>query len=308
MPEEYLNETKEQSAAERLGAEALSKFSNRGQNRGKGIVGNRVYPLDLDLNESIKFQIFKEYKFDRTENSEVDILSDMYLPIPQNLATAYRAEYEQAELGVFGQGAAQVAGGDFAGALTGENLGGGVLNLLSQALTSGGAGAIVGSSIGGKFGSTLAGLLGGTGFTQAAKGAMVGAGIARNPHMAQVFRNVGFRTHSFTYKFSPKSLQESNALNDIVKNFKIAMHPEYLVENHFFDYPLQFGIDILDDSNQYLFDVAPSVLVDMQFDPTPNGPYFHYENDQKIPVAVNLSLSFVELKIVTQKEIREYNY
>lgn len=282
----------------------FDEFASKGATRGEGLVqGNLFFPNDLSVEERMKFQIFKEYKFDRTEETESEVLSNIYLPIPQNLATAYRAEYEQAELGFVGRTAADAADGDFAGAFSGENLGGGALNLLAQALTSGGAGAIAGSAIGGKFGSTLAGLLGGTGFTQAAKGAMVGAGVARNPHMAQVFRNVGFRSHSFSYKFSPKNLRESNTLKNIVRNLKIAMHPKYLVGNHFFDYPLQFDIDVLDGNNEFLFDIGPSVLTDLQFDPTPNGPYFHYENGQKIPVAVNLTMTFTELSIVTQKEI-----
>lgn len=297
------------SLAEERGRAILDEFTSKGATRGEGLVqGNLFFPNDLSVEERMKFQIFKEYKFDRTEETEIDVLSNIYLPIPQNLVTAYRADYEQAELGFVGRTAADAADGDFAGAFSGENLGGGALNLLAQALTSGGAGAIAGSAIGGKFGSTLAGLLGGTGFTQAAKGAMVGAGLARNPHMAQVFRNVGFRSHSFSYKFSPKNLRESNTLKNIVRNFKIAMHPKYFVGNHFFDYPLQFDIDVLDGNNEFLFDIGPSVLTDLQFDPTPNGPYFHYEGGQKIPVAVNLTMTFTELSIVTQKEISGYNY
>jgi hypothetical protein len=291
-------------------ADVLNELTSKGATRGEGLTpGNLLFPKDLRVEERMKFQIFKKYKFDRTEEDEIDVLSNIYLPIPQNLMTAYRADYEQAELGAIGRRrGSDAAGGDFAGAFSGENIGGGALNLLSQALTSGGAGAIAGSAIGGKFGSTLAGLLGGTAFTQAAKGAMVGAGIARNPHMAQVFRNVGFRSHSFSYKFSPKNLAESRELKNIVRNFKIAMHPKYLVGNHFFDYPLQFDIDVLDGNNEFLFDIGPSVLTDLQFDPTPNGPYFHYESGQKIPVAVNLTMTFTELSIVTQKEIRDYRY
>jgi hypothetical protein len=291
-------------------ADVSNEFTSKGASRGEGLTpGNLLFPKDLSVEERMKFQIFKNYKFDRTEKDEIDVLSTIYLPIPQNLMTAYRADYEQ-ELGAIGRGAAQAAGGDFAGAFSGENIGGGALNLLSQALTSGSAGAMAASAIGrsGKFGSILAGLLTGTGFTEAAKGAMVGAGIARNPHMAQVFRNVGFRSHSFSYKFSPKNFEESRELKNIVRNFKIAMHPKYLVGNHFFDYPLQFDIDVLDDNNEFLFDIGPSVLTDLQFDPTPNGPYFHYESGQKIPVAVNLTMTFTELSIVTQKEIRDYRY
>ena len=292
---------------------AINSTFNKGATRGEGLVqGNLFFPNDLSVEERMKFQIFKTYKFDRTEEDEIEVLSNIYLPIPQNLVTAYRADYEQgAELGFLGRTAADAADGDFAGAFSAENLSGGALNLLAQALTSGEAGAAAGGAIGKKLGgvgAVLAGLLTGSGAIQAVKGAMVGAGVARNPHMAQVFRNVGFRSHSFSYKFSPKNLAESRELKNIVRNLKIAMHPKYLVGNHFFDYPLQFDIDVLDGNNEFLFDIGPSVLTDLQFDPTPNGPYFHYEAGQKIPVAVNLTMTFTELSIVTQKEIREYSY
>jgi hypothetical protein len=125
-------------------ADAANEFTSKGASRGEGLTpGNLLFPKDLSVEERMKFQIFKNYKFDRTEKDEIDVLSTIYLPIPQNLMTAYRADYEQ-ELGAIGRGAAQAAGGDFAGAFSGENIGGGALNLLSQALTSGSAGAIAG--------------------------------------------------------------------------------------------------------------------------------------------------------------------
>ena len=137
---------------------------------------------------------------------------------------------------------------------------------------------------------------------------MFGQGIARNPQMAQVFQNVEFRTHTFQYKFAPKSLAESNQLRTIARLFKTAMHPTYFAGNHFFDYPYQFDIDVLDGEHDYLFDIAPSVLTNFSFDPTPNGPSFHYEGNKKIPVAVAITMSFTELKIITQDEIVRNNY
>jgi hypothetical protein len=137
---------------------------------------------------------------------------------------------------------------------------------------------------------------------------MFGAGIARNPHQAQVFKNVQFRTHTFQYKFAPKSKEESDTLLTISKLLRAAMHPIYFADNHFFEYPLQFDIDILDGHHAYLFDIGPSVMTNYSFDPTPNGPYFHYDRGFKIPVAVNISMTFKELSIVTQKEVSEYNY
>ena len=270
------------------------------------------FPLDLSSDECIKFEIFKEYIFDRTEETEGATIASILLPMPQNLITAYTAKYTQEEMGFVGMTGAQVATGQFLDkTLTKDNLIGGGLNLLSQAAENVGTvaalGGILGNVIGGARGAA-AGAAFGAAAAQAAKGAMFGQGIARNPQMAQVFQNVEFRTHTFQYKFAPKSLAESNQLRTIARLFKTAMHPTYFAGNHFFDYPYQFDIDVLNGEHDYLFDIAPSVLTNFSFDPTPNGPSFHYEGNKKIPVAVAITMSFTELKIITQDEIVRNNY
>ena len=219
------------------------------------------------------------------------------------------------DLGTIGYGAAK--GVDYMSDVSASEavyiIGWGVLNLLAQGITSGGAltGTIASglASLTGK-GSALS-FLGGGAVGEAGKGAMLSAGIARNPHMAQIFENVNFRSHTFSYKLTPKNKKESLILKDIIKYFKVAMHPNYFLGNHFFDYPLQFDIDIMHDSrggNPFMFNIGPSVLTSMSANYTPDGPYFHDFNELKAPLSVEISLSFTELKIVTQQEILDYNY
>ena len=51
-------------------------------------------------------------------------------------------------------------------------------------------------------------------------------GAVMNPHKALVYQGPGgFRTFSFTYKFSPASLEEAKAAANIVYFFKYHMHP-----------------------------------------------------------------------------------
>jgi hypothetical protein len=51
-------------------------------------------------------------------------------------------------------------------------------------------------------------------------------GAVMNPHKALVYQGPGgFRTFSFTYKFSPASIDEAKAAADIVYFFKYHMHP-----------------------------------------------------------------------------------
>ena len=285
---------------------AFSQLGHGGTNIGMN--GPITFPSDLkDGHEAIRFEFFKEYQFDRNENKgEAGASLVIYLPIPQNLQAAYAVQYEQAEIGFIGRAAARGLDDNVM-----EDLTGGALNLLAQA-TESGAAAIAGtgaaSKILGKKFEAVAGVVS-TGLTQAAKGAMIGSGQARNPHMAQVFKNVNFRSHQLAFKLAPKSIQEQNSMRDIIKAFKIAMHPKYKIAGHFFDYPGQFDIDLVTGtSDEYFFNIGPSVLTSMSVDYLPNGPQVHDVNGAKAPIAVNLSLQFTELKIVTQDEISESNY
>ncbi len=285
-----------------------------------GAPGKFIFPRDLkDGQEAIRFEIFAEYQFDRKENKrEAGSLVQIYLPIPQNLQAAYGVEYQQSEIGFLGREGARLASGDGVDS-SAENLMGGTLNLLAQAIDSGAAGAAVaggaakaGSSIKSKVFSKIGGTVGAAGGGVVAgglKGAQFGLGTARNPHMAQVFKNVNFRTHQLSFKLAPKSIDEQNILKSIIKSFKLAMHPKYKLAQHFFDYPAQFDIDLITGkSDEYFFNIGPSVLTSMSVDYLPNGPHMHDVNGTKAPLAVALNLQFTETKIVTQDEIEEFNF
>ena len=278
-------------------------------------IGGIKFPDDLiDSQEAIRFEIFENYQFDRTENkSEGKTAGTIYLPIPNVLQPSYSADYQETELGVFGRAGASMVGGG----TEDTNLTGGALNLLAQGLDTGAiGGGLLGSALG-KIGGNLlekvGGAAGAAGVT-AAKGAMFGMGVARNPHMAQVFKNIKFRSHSFDYKFSPKNVTEQETLTQIIRLFKLAMHPKYMFGDHMFSYPAQFDIDIISgQSNKHFYNIGVSVLTDMSVNYLPNGPHMHEIAEDstettKAPVAVNMSLKFTEIKIVTQKEIVENNY
>ena len=285
-----------------------------------GAPGKFIFPRDLkDGQEAIRFEIFAEYQFDRKENKrEAGSLVQIYLPIPQNLQAAYGVEYQQSEIGFLGREGARLASGRGVDN-SAENITGGTLNLLAPAIDSGAAGtaaaagaAKAGSSFKNKVLSKIGGGIGavaGGSVAGGLKGAQFGLGTARNPHMAQVFKNVNFRTHQLSFKLAPKSIDEQNILKSIIKSFKMAMHPKYKLAQHFFDYPAQFDIDLITGkSDEYFFNIGPSVLTSMSVDYLPNGPHMHDVNGTKAPLAVALNLQFTETKIVTQDEIQEFNF
>ena len=97
--------------------------------------------------------------------------------------------------------------------------------------------------------------------------------------------------------------------------FKVAMHPKYLLGDHMFEYPAQFDIDIITGgTNKHFYNIGVSVLTDMSINYLPNGPHMHdiaaefQSANIKAPIAVDISMKFTEIKIVTQDEIMESNY
>ena len=285
--------------------------------RGKAITKSTgadslIFPADLRSGrEAVRFEVFKDYVFDRTETTQEQAVHTIFLPIPNVLQPSYSAQYSETELGVAGKAGADtgsvLAGGDF-----GEtNLTGGAANLLASNIQVGtaAAGSLVGSIFGRIGLGAGAGLLTGAGLDKGVQGALFGAGIARNPHMAQVFQNVAFRKHSFDYKLAPKNEKEQEIITEIIRIFKVAMHPRYMLGNHMFDYPLQFDIDIIaGESSRHFYNIGASVLTDMSVNYLPNGPHMHDIEGTKAPIAVNMTLNFTEIKIVTQEDISKNNY
>lgn len=128
------------------------------------------------------------------------------------------------------------------------------------------------------------------------------AGVSLNPFKEAIFRAVNFRTFDFTYKFFPKSSEESESIRKIIDLFKFHMHPELSESNLFFIYPAEFEITYFYGAarNPYFHKIAPCVLLDMevtyggeQFAAFPNGN----------PAEINMTLRFQESEILTKASI-----
>jgi hypothetical protein len=236
------------------------------------------------------------------------------LPVPTNLNTSYNARYNNAAelgpLGDFARTTAENLGGsgslvsDIVSAVEKQNLGaadlkGGLADLATQALQSGAAtSALLGAvATGGATGALLGAAVGGLG-----QGALRGLGIATNPHIANVFEGVNFRTHQFSYKFVAKNKQESDTIRDLIRNFKYHMAPDYNYKNHVFNYPSQFQIILR--AGDYLFKIGDSVLTNFDVNYTGEGGA-HFFEETNAPYSVTINMTFVEDTIVTKKEIRQ---
>lgn len=144
------------------------------------------------------------------------------LYMPQGLVINDGVQYDTTELGVFGSG---IEAGMNAGSAP------------VAALVAGGIKSGVGD---------LGRLISGAATQQSARiaaarftpGAALGGAVrsslqtAPNPNMRVLFKSVGIREFSFTFKLIPKSLEESNEITKIVRFFRTELYPEPLKEKN----------------------------------------------------------------------------
>ena len=170
-------------------------------------------------------------------------------------------------------------------------------------------------------------------------------GAVMNPHKALVYQGPGgFRTFSFTYKFSPASIDEAKAAANIVYFFKYHMHPSMdqnastvgqgarqsgrraaMFKSLNLKYPDEFLLEIKPrqksqkdklgepkDNTQKnpLFRIDRCFLETCVVDYSTDGvPAFFQKDsndgDQAYPVTTTMQLAFKETKIITREDIVE---
>lgn len=133
-------------------------------------------------------------------------------------------------------------------------------------------------------------------------------GVQKNPFTEVLFKNVGFRTHTFAYRFLPKSLEESKLIDQIIQTFRYYMLPAYLRLSSlgdvasFFSFPYEFII--VSSQSATTFSMLPSVLESLNVDygGTADSPKFFVadKRGQQYPTQITLELTFKEIIILTR--------
>jgi len=132
------------------------------------------------------------------------------------------------------------------------------------------------------------------------------SGTAANPKKEQLFRNIDFRTFSFNYQFFPRSKEEAQKVQAIIKTFKLHMHPEFKDASHFlYTYPSEFDIYYYQNGqeNMNIHRHTSCVLTDMNISYTPQGILSTFEDG--MPTQINVQLQFKELALLTKEAIAD---
>jgi hypothetical protein len=207
------------------------------------------------------------------------------LHVPTDLSIRYSASWDAEGLA----GASAIAS-------AAENLGK-AASLNPGTIAQGIAGAV------GNVGSYAAGLA-----LQAPGGQLLGktSGTAANPKKEQLFKEVDFRTFTFSYQFFPKNSTEAANVREIIKEFKLHMHPEFRDAGGFlYIYPSEFDIFYYQNGkeNMNIHRHTSCVLTDMNISYTPQGTFSTFSDG--MPTQINVQLTFKELALLTKLNIQD---
>lgn len=278
------------------------KKSDPGKDAIKSMAGGGGlnYPLDLFTNTTdyIQFEI-DEFNSKGSGGGSIGIIRSY---MPRNLSVGYAQNWGEATLSPNGRIA---------------------LNAIGMAIREGEAGK-------GKVGQYLKSALRGSEYTFAA-GRMapginqmapgtnldaqsllgLGMGLGIN-NTVEVYwsGHGGLRMMNYSIVMNPKSEKEAVAVRNIVKTFKMAMHPASQssnggspVESRFVTYPYMFTVKYMSGSSvhPYLNLFFPAALMSMDVNYTPDGNYSTLPG--KSPTCTVLTLNFKELRLAYRDDI-----
>jgi hypothetical protein len=137
----------------------------------------------------------------------------------------------------------------------------------------------------------------GTIASTASIGAQWLSGHAANPYLAMLFKKPGFKRFSFTWTLAPVNEQETNAVNDIIKELRRGMLPSAGSQglgraSPTLKYPYLVGLSFT--PSDYLFQFKPAAIENIQVEYNPAGAPSFFENGS--PTEVRLTLNVVEVE------------
>jgi len=143
--------------------------------------------------------------------------------------------------------------------------------------------------------------LGGFAGTSASGLLAMNRGEIYNPNIELLYAGTGLRNFGFSFNFIPKSSQESNTVNSIIREFKKFSSPKE--SNSMWEIPHVWTVKYMTggslNKNMNEFKVAALTNVTVQANPTQN---MHMSFEDGMPVVTTLSLQFMEVDVVTRDD------
>jgi hypothetical protein len=291
---------------------ANAPHQTTGGNYNSGVGDSFVYPVGTgssdDYPHYIRFIARRTFNTTSSARGASNGEVVLYMP-PDALKTTYSQSIGDTDLG----SAIQIAEGSQS------------MKKMENNLKETGVFNTLGNAIGGGFNVALD-----TAFAAAASigAAAVGDGARQaiekstgqilNPHKAVVYQGPGgFRTFSYTFIMVPKSADEAKVIFNIVKFFKLRMHPGTGragindISSVTLTYPDEFEIKYHvnnkavdgSDSSTPLFKIKNCFMDTFTADYTTSGLVSFMDDEH--PLTTTISMSFKETQLLTKADINE---
>lgn len=127
-----------------------------------------------------------------------------------------------------------------------------------------------------------------------------------NPHEFILFDAPNPRTFSYTFKFMPESLKESEMVEDIIKYFRKNMYPEFANGGGLYKFPKAFQIKFR--KLEGITNIPEVVLTDVSVTHNANSMSYHEGKKGYRPIETDLVLTFKELVPITSEDVSKRNY
>jgi len=237
------------------------------------------YPKDetLELRTLISFHDYKR----PTPGSppEISTVDDgvalISLPLPLAIPDAYGVILDSVDFGLIGTDLS-AAGQDF---VTKVGEGRGFGEKLFGALTA------------------AAALAPGLSDTKIGRQAQSTAGLVRNPRTTAIFNGVTPRTHSFSFRLSPKNRAESDVISSIFETIRNNMLPDEAFGGAALNYPRIVTMSF-EGVNKSITPVYFSFISDVRMDYTGGGGASFYKGGN--PIDMTLQINLKEINVVTR--------
>ncbi len=272
-----------------LGARALAELPGRTARAGL-FQDSLRFPLDLLGEDSDYNPYFMSMRFVKYEKRAIsnrkDILTQgsIYLPIPNQLNDTTTLNYDQAALGSML--------GAFTEAATGTQNRGGTI---AEGIAVEGLQRAIGSVPNGE---------------NILNAVSAISGLAINPFLTVVFKNPSFKSHSFSWKFMPKSQQESLQLTNIINTIKYHMLPGLLTSSGvIFEYPEMVLLKLY-PTDEHLYKFKPCIIKSVNVNFAPGGGPSFFRSIPGAPTAVEMRMELQEIEYFTKLDfidLRDYN-
>lgn len=236
------------------------------------------YPSEeLELYTRITFSEYSRPK--PNSQAEIKSTSSIRLPLPESIPDNYGVTLNSFDMGSFGSTASDWAA-------RGQSI-------------ADSAGSI--DSLKGRLGgamSNFVALAPGISDTRIGRFAQSELGRIRNPHTTTIFDGVSLRTHTFSFRLSPRNQQEAESIMNIIKEIRMNMLPREDFGRYALDYPSLVEVEF----NGIDGTITPVFFSFIQSF-TPNytgggGPAFYKDGK---PIETTITLSLQEINIVTRE-------